>query len=771
MAISTIYEVDKSQTDRFYAVERAGYTDVGNLIRDVVGDMINYQWFTVVNMKLTDKNNFVMNVPSLQWPPRERLIEVANPGTGYAVGNKLEIPLNLTANLALPTYEAIAPNIKITVSNVEPSTGEITEFTVNWPGTYFADQTSANGTSVIYSTDLKTPLAPTSVKPTKYQTYAEIREIWGNTTNTVGTALSDQTPTTLTQNLRDDWSKNYGSPGTNTNTDFTMPTPPQGGEQGRKTQQTGIWFTVPTTRSATQAFEINANVYIGQTISFAKGKQKGKTSSIPAGTKVVNAGTFRYLSGAKTITSQSAPDTYAEDTLIGAWIVVDQPVTIAWKDVISFYGVSATIKNTSLQFPKAWQVITEASGAVDPCNDPFGVEAEVVATTTNSPYVRVTSMTTQPSYPAQIYEGQAVFSLDSPGSIGADAVFVESVTMESASIANVKLNMPKSIPASEGLKFVFDQLQPWRLAFDIKENVTYSGAGPQTLNIYAATPVQLQDNGNISNIWLGNTTTTGATTTTTYSRTDIAGVMGDLPTGASATINPLNPTEGFLNRAPRVGTDPEAYPLNYALSMTERGVFFGLWEGTWSTLQKKKVVGSGGDNFFNWFLVQRPVNRYTGKTLTRGRCPVFCLNSVGYKYWKFIVREEDVLHPTIGDKDNVRESWDFANSKVVTSSASYRVPADANTQDSFALLNTTNQVALTEDSKYLVSFIHNLSTPRFRYSEELDMIGQTSADVCMAGNDISIKAYNETGNRVYRALPANNPYNTGLRIAVLKDVP
>jgi hypothetical protein len=147
------------------------------------------------------------------------------------------------------------------------------------------------------------------------------------------------------------------------------------------------------------------------------------------------------------------------------------------------------------------------------------------------------------------------------------------------------------------------------------------------------------------------------------------------------------------------------------------------------------------------------------------------LNSVGYKYWKFIVREEDVLHPSIGDRENIRETWDYANSKIVTTSTSYRVPADANTQDSFALLNTTNQVALTEDSKYLVSFIHNLATPRFRYSEELDMIGQTSADVCMAGNDISINAYNETGNRIYRALPANNPYNTGLRIAVLRDIP
>lgn len=67
--------------------------------------------------------------------------------------------------------------------------------------------------------------------------------------------------------------------------------------------------------------------------------------------------------------------------------------------------------------------------------------------------------------------------------------------------------------------------------------------------------------------------------------------------------------------------------------------------------------------------------------------------------------------------------------------------------------------------------MHNLATPRFRYSEELDMLGQTSADVCMAGTDIKFTAYSETLPRTYRALPANNPYNTGLRVAVIKDIP
>jgi hypothetical protein len=81
---------------------------------------------------------------------------------------------------------------------------------------------------------------------------------------------------------------------------------------------------------------------------------------------------------------------------------------------------------------------------------------------------------------------------------------------------------------------------------------------------------------------------------------------------------------------------------------------------------------------------------------------------------------------------------------------------------------------LTEDKKYLVTFPHNLSTPRFRYTEELDMIGFTSSDVLMTGQEISINTYQTTGGdatgvaRTYLALPPSGKYNTGLRICVVR---
>jgi hypothetical protein len=195
-----------------------------------------------------------------------------------------------------------------------------------------------------------------------------------------------------------------------------------------------------------------------------------------------------------------------------------------------------------------------------------------------------------------------------------------------------------------------------------------------------------------------------------------------------------------------------------------------MWEGNWSTMQQANTV-AGTDNYFNWFLIQRAVNRLTGRTVTTGRCPVFCVNSVGYKYWKFIVREEDVVHPTVGPVDSKYESAHPLTEAITTVNTPYRVPANYHTHDSFAILNTTNQISLTEDSKYLLGFLNNLTTPRFRYSDELDMIGQTSADVVGQGVELAITAYGQSLPRYYRALPANNKYNTGLRICVIKDIP
>jgi hypothetical protein len=734
MAISTIYEVSKP-TYQFYSVERSGYTDVGTMVTSVISDMTNDGKFEFKTARLTDVNNFVLDTP--EFPILERIIEIVNPGIGYRIGNLLE--------LKLPT----GANIKLNVSNVVTRTGAISNVSVVWPGNYEVPaitSSSPNGVAS-YALDWQ-PINANLVAINTVQSSTQTFMIQGNVTSSVGTPTAVPAPL-LSIDPRN-WGTEWGANG-------------EGGTLGSKWPATGIWFQANIFAGA-----FTQRLYSGQLIELDTDKINSANSVIPAGTTIVSIVPMKYINGTGPVggTSRDTKETLGD----GTYVILSNPVTLRRGDSVIFKGTGARFKNDKTQPPKAWQATVEAQGAVDPLNDPLGVTGDIRVSGTNSQFIEITSISNPPGVPyrPRIHEGQSVTSTALNGSIGpGDNVFVSAVTMNAGgTIANVQLSRPlSSFTAGETLQFKFDQMQPWRMAFDVKENTVQPNAGPQTVVVYAATELQLQDNGNIANIYLA------ATGSTTFTLTDRSGILGSLPTGPQATPSVTDPTQGFINRAARVQTDPEAYPFNYALTMTDRGIFWGVWEGTWSTMQKTKRIGAGGDSFFNWVLIQRPVNRNTGKVLTKGRAPVFCINSVGYQYWKFILREEDVLHPTTGDPENKKQVWIFGNSTIVSQSVPHRVPADANTQDSFAVMNTTNQVALTEDSKYLVSFLHNLSTPRFRYSEELDIIGQTSADVCMAGTDISITAYNETGARTYRALPSNNPYNTGLRISVLRDIP
>lgn len=196
-------------------------------------------------------------------------------------------------------------------------------------------------------------------------------------------------------------------------------------------------------------------------------------------------------------------------------------------------------------------------------------------------------------------------------------------------------------------------------------------------------------------------------------------------------------TKCFINRTLRMtGATIQAYPMSYRLVITPRGIWLGVWED--STTQETAT-------FFNWFLVQRPVDRTTGQVLTTGKAPVFCVNSVGNQFWKFTVRERDIFRP------------------------STRLQADVDLEDSEAVLNTEAQVSLSEDGKYIVTFPSRLNTSRYRYPHELDMIATTSADVVSQNTDVPLTVYGEATPRQYRALHANDPANTGMRILILQS--
>lgn len=298
--------------------------------------------------------------------------------------------------------------------------------------------------------------------------------------------------------------------------------------------------------------------------------------------------------------------------------------------------------------------------------------------------------------------------------------------------------------------------QPWRVGFNL-------WGARQACEMIVGTELQLKNNGSFSFITASSGYSVGR-----------AGCVGAL---FDKYMDYNNPDIGFINRTRRLhatiknyanevvddpNIDPNdntssadyaqwpktggvgdggAYPMNYRLTITDRGFFLGVFEGNWASFIDQSLIIDNKDNFFNWVLVQRPVDKNTGDTYVVGKSPVFCVNSVNNKYWKFIVRESDIPHPTVP------------------------VRAEYHSEDNFRLINPDEQISITEDKKYTVSFIHNLNTPRFRYSQELDLIAMVSSDIIMESVNVPVSAYGST--RIYTSMPCNKPFNTGVKILVL----
>jgi len=282
----------------------------------------------------------------------------------------------------------------------------------------------------------------------------------------------------------------------------------------------------------------------------------------------------------------------------------------------------------------------------------------------------------------------------------------------------------------------------------------------------------------------------GTTTLKNYTGTGTGGTVKatlKLATKCSA-VDELDPYQGFYNRGGRVGANGASYPLTYELAVSNSGFFLGIYESSWATQVGGTTTGTGTTTVpgrFNWMVCQRPVDRNTGVILDKvdsltSKHPVFCVNGVAGRYYTFVVREKDIAHPTAGPEDHTKIAY-YNNSGGTSGTLVsgyvgtmgynnyvYRVPAVLNSEDNHLLFNPENQISLTEDKKYLVSFPHNLATPRFRYTEELDLIGLTSSDVLMSGQVITINTYSESQDREYLALPPSGKYNTGLRICVAK---
>lgn len=209
---------------------------------------------------------------------------------------------------------------------------------------------------------------------------------------------------------------------------------------------------------------------------------------------------------------------------------------------------------------------------------------------------------------------------------------------------------------------------------------------------------------------------------------------------ATISPDPTKPAEGFINRTSRVVLGAidlaDSFPMTYSLSITPRGIALCVWED---------YVSDSGAAAISWFVVQRPVDRTTGATVIVGKAPVFCLSGVNNVINRFVVRESDVLKPS--DAVDATKDTDYNN----------------------AIINGTEQVAISEGNRYVVAFPSRLNTTRYAYTYELDMLGYTSADVVSENTDVPLTVYAEATPRKYVSLLANGANNTGMRIVAIKE--
>jgi hypothetical protein len=278
---------------------------------------------------------------------------------------------------------------------------------------------------------------------------------------------------------------------------------------------------------------------------------------------------------------------------------------------------------------------------------------------------------------------------------------------------------------------------------------------------------------------------------------------------------------GWFKRFPKLGSNNSqgSNPMSYRLTMTERGIGFSIWDD----------AGTDQDDDYAWFVSQRLVDNYTG--LTRrdvlSKSPVHCLYSCsreslypvdfGIYYTENAIDSHTIANEltkvytyaneeiTLGsdkfsishgqnaiildpyDKEDymkneilVKKIWRF----VVREYDSFKpwdVHKSATTHqtDSNAIINPMEQLAITDDNRFVITFPTGLTTQNFMYpKEEIDLVCFSSAEVVAEGSTVPMSSYNtgavtssavETGedHRRYYGLRSTLPNGKGMRVCML----
>jgi len=214
-----------------------------------------------------------------------------------------------------------------------------------------------------------------------------------------------------------------------------------------------------------------------------------------------------------------------------------------------------------------------------------------------------------------------------------------------------------------------------------------------------------------------------------------------------------------------IRSDAAATPMTYSLAISDHGIALQI-----------RVEGQDDAGCRQaWVVIQRAINS-DGTVVKTGKAPLFCMFSVNgggsptndrplniaastltglntnlaYSIQRFTVRESDVNAPT------------------------QPVNAAVHSADATAVINPLQQVAFSENNQFDFRLPQGFNTQRYSYPYEMDMVGYASADVISNGTTIETQVYGETDGdepklRKYKALSANSPKNTGMRLFILTE--
>ena len=266
--------------------------------------------------------------------------------------------------------------------------------------------------------------------------------------------------------------------------------------------------------------------------------------------------------------------------------------------------------------------------------------------------------------------------------------------------------------------------------------------------------------------------------------------------------------KGWFKRFPKQDSSVAGtYPMQYRITFTERGFCFFIMDDS-STDQ---------NDDYAWVLAQRTVDNQTGITRTdeSSRFPLHCMyscsresvsprdfgvyftqqaanlqtaaNAIGSVYDEsgneFSVSELNsdslyILNPydredSLADEFMAKNIWRFvAREFDIVKPWDVHKDCTRHQTDSNAIINPMEQLAITDDNRFVITFPTGLTTQRYMYpKEEIDLIAFSSSEVVAQSSNVPMQTYKPDGtntdSRRYQGMLSTLPNGNGMRVLML----